>query len=125
MSEAALKYVEKLMESIGIPYAFLEWQKKPPDDYYFVGDYIEEDSLTKEENGHQRSTFILRGFSRQSRMLLEQAKTKIEKSVPLTAILGDGSGIAVSYGNGNHVPTGDAELKSIKINLMIQEWRVN
>lgn len=125
MSEAGLQFIANLMERIGIPYAFLEWQEKPPNDYYFVGDYIEEDNNTKDENGLQRSTFILRGFTRKSRMFLEQAKAKIEKAVSVTAILDDGSGIAVFYGSGNHVPTGDAELKSIKINLNIQEWRVN
>lgn len=124
MSEAALKFISDLMDNIGIPYAFLEWEEKPPDDCYFVGDYIEEDSPTREEDGHQSTTFILRGFTRKSALLLEQAKAKIEKSVAVTAILEDGSGIAVFYGNGNHVPTGDAELKSIKIDLNIQEWKV-
>ena len=47
MSEAALAYIAKLMESMGIPYAFREWQEKPPDDYYFVGDYIEQPSMTQ------------------------------------------------------------------------------
>lgn len=124
MSEAALAYIAKLMESMGIPYAFREWQEKPPDDYYFVGDYIEETSATREESGFQPTTFILRGFTRGPWRLLEQAKAKIEKSIAKTAILEDGSGIAIFYGNAAPVPTGDMELKSIKINLQIQEWRV-
>lgn len=125
MSEAALQFISDLMESMGIPYAFLEWKDKPPEDYYFVGDYIEEDSPARDENGHQQTTFILRGFTRKSRSMLEQAKAKIEKTVRKTAILEDGSGIAVFYETGNHVRTGDAELKSIKINLSVQEWRVS
>lgn len=124
MSEAALAFIDKLMKSMGIPYAFREWQEKPPDDYYFTGDYIEEESRTKEENGHQPTTFILRGHTRKSWLLLERAKAKIEKSIAKTAILEDGSGIVVFYGTATPVPTGDMELKSIKINLKIQEWGV-
>lgn len=124
MSEAALAFIDKLMESLGIPYAFGEWNKKPPNDYYFTGDYIEEESRTKEENGYQPTTFILRGHTRKSKLLLERAKAKIEKSMPQKAILEDGSGIVVLYGTANYVPTGDMELKSIKINLKIQEWKV-
>lgn len=124
MSEAALAYIAKLMTSMGIPYAFREWQEKPPDDYYFVGDYLEAESRTREENGYQTATFILRGFTRKAWLKLEQAKAKIEKSIAKTAILDDGSGIAIFYGSASPVPTGDMELKSIKINLQVQEWRV-
>ena len=124
MSEAALAFIDKLMESLGIPYAFGEWNKKPPDDYYFTGDYIEEESRTKEENGYQPTTFILRGHTRKSKLLLERAKAKIENAAMKTAILPNGDGIAVFYDSASPVPTGDMELKSIKINLKIQEWRV-
>lgn len=125
MSEAALRFLSDLMDSMGIPYAFMEWQQKPPDDYYFVGEYLETPSPTREESGLTESTFILRGFTRKSWLLLEQAKAKIEKNVAVTAILDDGSGIAVFYDTAQPVPTGDNELKSIKINLAVQERKVN
>lgn len=124
MSEAAFAYIAKLMDSLGIPYAFRQWQEKPPDDCYFVGDYLEETSLTLAETGYQPATFILRGFTRKDWLLLEQAKTKIEQAAMKTAILPNGNGIAVFYGSASPVPTGDMELKSIKINLQIQEWKV-
>ena len=57
-------------------------------------------------------------------MRLEQAKAKIESAVPITAILPDGTGIAVFYESGMVVPTGDMQLKSMKIDLTIQEWKV-
>lgn len=123
MSVAALKYVSDLMQSMGLPYAFGRWETRPPD-LYFVGEYIEEASLTKEENGLQTSEFILRGYTRGPWLLLEQAKAKIEKNASQTAILPDGTGIAVFYDYGTTVPTSDAEIKSIKINLEIQEWKV-
>ena len=125
MSIAALAYIADLMQSMGIPYDFMRWNTEPPDDYYFVGEYIEEPSPTKQESGKQDTTFILRGFTRGSWLLLEQAKAKIEKNCAKTAILSDGSGIAVFYDSATVVPTGDSELKSVKINLTIQEWRVN
>lgn len=125
MSESTLKYVSDLLESLDIPYEFMRWNGETIPDYYFVGEYIENPSMTLEENGHQETTFILRGFTRQTWLLLERAKAKIEANVAKTAILDDGSGIAVFYESANPVPTGDAELKSIKINLNIQEWKVN
>lgn len=124
MSEAALKFISDLMERLGIPYAFMEWEDEIPD-YYFVGEYMDNPSPTREESGLQESTFILRGFTRKSWLLLEQAKAKIEKNVGITAILDDGSGIAVFCAPAQPVPTGDHELKSIKINLDIQERKVN
>lgn len=126
MSIAVLKYVADLMQSLDIPYGFMRYNHDPPkEQYYFVGEYMELEMTTKEENGMQEITFILRGFTRDSWLLLEQAREKIEKSVARTAILPDGTGIAIFYGSAMPVPTGDAELKSIKINLNIQEWKVN
>lgn len=125
MSVEALKYIGNLMQSIGVPYEFMRWNSGIPPDGYFVGEYYEVPSLTREENGYQESTFILRGFTRGTWLWLEQAKEKIEKSIPKTAILGDGTGIAVFYESATVVPTNDADLKSIKINLNIQEWKVN
>jgi hypothetical protein len=125
MSVALLKHVSDMMNALNIPYAFMRWNVHPPDDYYFVGEYTESEMVTKEEDGRQDTTFILRGFTRKDWLLLEEAKEKIEKSCNKTAILPDGSGIAVFYEYGMVVPTYDAELKSIKINLQIQEWKVN
>lgn len=125
MSVAVLKYVDNLMQSMGIPYGFMRYNGIPPDGYYFTGEYSELEMTAREENGKQDILFILRGFTRGDWLLLEQAKEKIEKNVAKTAILEDGTGIAVFYGSAMPVPTGDAELKSIKINLNIQEWKVN
>lgn len=125
MTEAALAYMNNLMEDLSIPYVFLEWKEKPPEEGYFVGEYIESPTMDREEAGHAEYQFILRGFTRREWAFLEQAKRKIEKSAARTAILPDGTGLAIFYATGEHVPTGDAELKGIKINLTIQEWRVN
>lgn len=125
MSIDALNFISNLMASLSIPYAFMEWKTKPPDDRYFVGEPLEVSMTKMEEDGHQDTTFILRGFTRSDWLLLMQDKEKIEKSIPTTAILPNGNGIAVFYDAATVVPTGVADLKSIKINLTIQEWRVN
>lgn len=125
MSIAAMNYVGGLMDRLGIPYAFMRKNDKAGVDYYFVGEYDEIAMTTREENGRQDTNFILRGFTRKDWLLLEEAKAKIEKNASFTAILPDGTGMAVSYDGATIVPTGDAELKSIKINLTIREWRVN
>ncbi len=125
MSISALGYIANLMKTIGIPYEFMRWNSGIPPDGYFVGEYIEVPSMTKEECGFQETTFILRGFTKSAWFVLEQAKEKIEKSIPKTAILEDGSGIAVFYESATVAPTNTADLKSIKINLKIQEWKVN
>lgn len=123
MSIAAMQYVSNLMESLSIPYAFGEWKEKPPDRYW-TGSFIEPESLTRDENGQQETTFILRGYARGGWLLLVQDKEKIEKHASQTAILPDGTGIAVSYAGGDVVPTADSEIVSMKINLEITEWRV-
>lgn len=124
MTEATLKWFANLMDSLSIPYDFMEWKTKPPDSYYFTGSYIESETVDMEENGHSAYVFILRGFTRKDWKLLEQAKEKIKKSAASRTILPDGTGLAVSYGSGEPVPTGDASLKGIKINLNVSEWRV-
>lgn len=124
MRIATLKYLNGLLEGLEIPYAYMEWSEKPPDDF-FVGVAIENPSLTMEENGHQETTFILRGYTGGEWLTMETYKEKIERALPRTVILEDGTGVAVFYDSAMVVPTGVAGWKSIKINLKIQEWKVN
>ena len=122
----ALEFVSDLMEKIGIPYAFGDWEDKPPDRWW-VGSFIEPESQTLEENGRQDVTIILRGYARGKgkRMLLVQDKKKIKTHASQTAVFPDGTGIAVSYAGGDFVPTADSDIVSMKINLDIIEWSVN
>ena len=124
MSISALKFISEKLERLKIPYAFEEWTANEVPDPYFVGEYNEVESTEREENGYQETTFILTGTGRKW-LGLEQAKEIIENNITETAILLNGNGIAVFYSNSFPVPTGDAELKRIQINLTIKEWRVN
>lgn len=120
-----MEYVANMMAGIPLPYAFMRWTADHIPDVYFVGEYTEIPAAYREENGRHDVTVILRGFTRKEWMELEEAKAKIERSCAKTAILPDGTGLAVFYDSAMPVPTGDAQLKSIKINLTIQVWSVN
>ena len=125
MSLAAMKFITDLMDSIGVPFAFMQWNDEIPARYW-VGSCIEPESLTRDENGKQDTTVHLQGYAgKEDWMPLFQDKETIEKHASQTAILPDGTGIAVSYEGGEIVPVGDSDIVSMKINLDIQEWRVN
>lgn len=115
------------MAAIGLNYSFMEYVPEDEPVYpYWVGEYQEEESLN--EDGEQDSTFIVTGFSRTTWEALEEEKEKIRKYYGVTGktvITDTGSAVAVFYMNAFPVPTGDAELKKIQINLRIKEWTVN
>ena len=114
MSIESLQYISEKLNEAGINYEFMQWTNKViyP---YFVGEYQEAESLT--EDGLQEATFILNGFSKGSWLELEQAKEKIEKVFNFNAVILPSGSLVI--------PTGDAELKRIQINLAIKEWKVN
>lgn len=125
MSIAALKIISDSMQSLGSNYEFGAWtsEKVYP---YWVGEYQETPSLN--EDGMQETTFILTGFARGKWLELEEEKEKIENYFPKvegkTVIADNGSAVAVFYGSSLVIPTGDAELKKIQVNLSIKEWSV-
>lgn len=127
MTKAALKIISDAMESLGIEYGFGEYSGDPVVYPYFVGEYTETEPFT--EDGLQETTFLLTGFSRGSWLELENTKEQIEtyfnRVSGRTVIADNGSAVAVFYAHSLIVPTGDAELKRIQINLTIKEWKVN
>ena len=126
MSVQALSTILKSMKEIGINYEFGTWTKEVVYPY-FTGEYQE--APVESENGMQETTFLLTGFSRGSWLELEETKEKIKnyfnKVSGKTVIAEDGSAVAIFYEHSLIVPTGDAELKRIQINLSIKEWSVS
>lgn len=126
MTKAGLKIISDAMESLGLNYDFMEWTGKPKYPY-FIGEYQE--ITPTNESGMQESTFLLTGFSRESWPALEDAKEAIRdyfnKVSGKTVIAEDGTAVAIFYANSFVLPTGDAELKKIQINLDVKEWSVN
>jgi hypothetical protein len=126
MSKEILKIITDAMASLGLEYGFAEYAGDPVVYPYFVGEYTETESFT--EDGLQETTFLLTGFSRETWLELEEAKEKIENYFNQvsghTVITDSGSGVAIFYAHSLIVPTGDAELKRIQINLSVKEWKV-
>lgn len=124
MSKTMLKAISDSMAAMGLNYQYQEWKSEPKYPY-FVGEYQEVEALN--EDGMQESSFILTGFNRGDYLALETAKEKIKEFFsPI-------SGYRVRTANGilaifyaytlANIPTGDAELKKIQINLNIKEWK--
>ena len=127
MTKEVLQIIRKAMNSLKLEYGFVEYKGNAEGKIvypYFAGEYLETESTT--EDGLQESTFILTGFSRDSWETLEEAKEKIEKHFRngKVGITSSGSAVAIFYAHSQIVPTTDAELKSIQINLKIKEWKV-
>lgn len=125
MTNAGLKFINDAMASVQIPYEFMEYTSSIDSiSAYWVGEYNEVEPFT--EDGQQEIQFILTGTGKEWDEL-EAQKDKIKKLFPgiqgRRAILGDGSGIAVFYGNAFPIATGDGFLKRIQINLTVKEWR--
>ena len=125
MTTEPLKLISDGMEAIGLNYAFAMWEGEPKYPY-FTGEYQE--SPPEDESGRQDATFILTGFTKGSWLELETAKEKIEnyfnRISGKTVIAENGTAVAIFYERSLVIPTGDAELKRIEINLLIKEWKV-
>lgn len=125
--EEVLAFMNTELEKVGVPYEFLEWTQ-PVTYPYFVGEYNEFEPTV--ESGEQEKTFILTGFCRgkDARLKLEGMREKIETAFPALdgniAALDSGSVVAIFYGASFYVPTGEAELFKIQINLTIKLWKV-
>ena len=123
-----LKIISDAMDVLGLNYTFMEFPIGENPEYpYFVGEYQEREPMN--EDGMQETQFILTGFSREQWIALENAKESINnyfnKVSGKTVIADNGSAVAIFYSNSFVVPTGDAELKKIQINLIVKEWSVN
>ena len=129
MTKESLKIISDAMKNLGLNYSFMEYYVEDGEEVkypYFVGEYQEIAPLN--EDGMNESTFLLTGFSRKSWIALEDAKEQIESYFRRvggkTVIAADGTAVAVFYSNSLVIPTGDAELKKIQINLDVKEWSV-
>lgn len=118
-----LKIISDELNSIGVPYEFMRWTSAVQYPY-FVGEYSETPTTT--EDGYKESTVILTGTTKESWLELERIRAKIENhfhSVCGLRKATDSGTVVIYYGNSFPVPTGEADLKRIQINLEIKEWR--
>lgn len=118
-----LKFINEQMDSIAVPYEFMEWTA-PVVYPYGVGE-ITEDPITTED-GAEQSTLLLTFFHRGKMIDLLSIKEKIKSHFPPVYGLRaqtEGGSIAVFYDGFFVVPSGEADLKKIQINLKINEWK--
>lgn len=108
-----------------VPYDFMRWTSDliyP----YWVGEYNE--VPTTYENGYKETNFILTGTTRNDWLELEEQKELIERIFPADGgfyfATEKGRGV-IFYENAFPIPTGEADLKRMQINLKIKEWKVN
>lgn len=87
MQPETLEYIKNGMESIGVPYEFMQYGSEISEtEFYFSGEYNETGVLT--EDGQEETNFILTGTGRCSFLDLENAKKKIKNLFPLLAETG-------------------------------------
>lgn len=119
-----LKFIAEQMAAIAVPYEFMRWSSEVQYPY-FVGEITEEPTTT--EDGAERSTMLLVGFTRGSYLDMETIKERIKSHFsPVCGLRGQtssGSAIAVFFDGCFYVPTGEADLKKLQINLKIYEWK--
>lgn len=126
MSINILKAVSDGMAAAGLSYEFGEWTSDVVYPYW-TGEYQESEPFS--EDGMSDSTFILTGWTRGKYIELEQDKEKIIKQFHqidgYMVTADDGSVVAIFYASAiGGIPTGDAELKKIQVNLVVKEWKV-
>lgn len=118
-----LKFINEQMDILSVPYEYGEWTSDViyP---YSVGEVTEEPIMN--EDGSAESTMLLTVFNRGSYIELERIKESIRKHFnPICGLRAktDSGAIAVFYDGAFPVPTGEADLKRIQINLTIKEWK--
>lgn len=117
-----LQFINEQMEALGIPYEFGSWSSDVVYPYS-VGEYSESEPVT--EDGATEVPFILTFFHRGKRITLEEIKDKIKKHFhPVCGyrVRTDSGAIAAFYGGAFYIPTGEADLIKLQINLKIKTW---
>ena len=117
------KFISDQMAALAIPYEFGEWTSDVVYPY-FVGEITEEPTTT--EDGLEESTMILTGWTKGKYISLETVKDRIKQhfnSITGLCAKTDSGSIAVFFDGAFYVPSGEADLKKVQINLKIKEWK--
>ena len=123
MIETALGIVANELQDIDVPYEFMRWTS-PVEDRYWVGEFTE--TPTDTEDGYEESTLLLTGTTKNSWLELMQDRAKIKDHFSNNGGVRfptDNGAVVIFYDNAFPVPTGEADLKRIQINLRIKAWK--
>lgn len=124
---SVLSIISEELDSIDVPYEFMRWTSAAQSQYW-VGEYSE-DSIVAED-GYKTSIVILTGTTNTDEsgwLELEQTRAKIEQHFhPICGLSRSTNDavVVIYYDNSFPVPTGEANLKRIQINLRVKEWKV-
>lgn len=117
------RFIDEQMDILSVPYELNEWTDKVTYPY-FTGEFTEVPTMT--EDGYEETEVILTGFQRGKYIDLLDLKDRIKKHFhPICGLSANtDSGVIIVFYNGSFpVPTGEADLKRIQINLLIKEWK--
>ena len=120
---SVLGVIKEELDNIGIPYEFMRWTSDVQYPYW-VGEYSEIASVT--EDGYKESTVTLTGTTNEAWVKLEQERAEIENHFPTVYGLRkatDKGTVVIYYDRSFPVPTSEADLKRIQIDLKVMEWR--
>ncbi len=123
MIEAMLGIVKNAMQSNNIPYEFMRF-KSDVEDRYWVGEYSE--VTTDTEDGYNEYTMLLTGTTQNAWLELIKDTEKMKDHFPQIGGLrtaNEEGVVVIFYDNSFPVPTGEADLKRIQINLHIKSWK--
>jgi hypothetical protein len=123
MIETILGLAKDHLQIIDIPYEFMRFTDTVKDRYW-VGEFTE--TPTDTEDGYGEGTLLLTGTTRKTWSVLMQDRATIEDHFPKEGglrIPTDNGGVEFYHDNSIPVPTGEAELKRMQINLHIKSWK--
>jgi len=123
MIETALGIINTELKEIDVPYEFMRWTS-PIKDRYWVGEYSE--TPTDTEDGYEEGTLILTGTTKNLWSVLMQDRAKIKdhfSKIDGLRTSTDKGTVVIFYDNSFPVPTGEADLKRIQVNLQIKAWK--
>lgn len=123
MIEKVLGVINTELHSLDVPYEFMRWSKSV-EDRYWVGEFNE--TPTDSEDGYEEATLILTGTTNGLWSVLLQDREKIEDHFPTVyglRVTTDKGTVVIFYDNALPVPTGEANLKRLQVNLKIKAWK--
>ncbi len=124
MIETALGIAKDELKKIDVPYEFMRWTSEIIPDRYWIGEFSE--TPTDTEDGYEESTLLLTGTTRNSWSVLMQDRDKIKHHFPKeygNRFSTDNGAVVFFYENALPLPTGEADLKRIQINIRIKTWK--
>lgn len=111
--------VASAMESLGLPYALLEYPRTD-EKLYFVGERIE--SPHTQEDGAKSGTFVVSGWSYSGASPLCDAEKRISEAFDDMRVRGEAGTCCVGYSHAMDVPSDVEGVSRTDFTLDYKEW---